>query len=509
MANTNEKIIILEKNESSPRGAGASSDIAYVPGITCGKSEYANVPTLCNTLADLELFFGTDDDGAAVEETINCDGTYTVGEHAFKVGDPDISYLYATELLNAGISVYYEAIVLTEEDKTALTMEKQALAMQNKVLTSKLAALNKEKAAEEAKTDKDTAKITELAAEISIVEAQIEEDSERANQITADLATSNIEYLYAHMAERFSALTDKGAYSIKYITSGGYPTFVDYTVNEAGVLNNEIATAQLAAAAARGDAVAIIDHGNNRDKALGATNPDSIYKAINTFNWGTDGSYGTIFTPWATYSCPKVGTVVFPASFGYLMCLAKAIKTSPNWLAMAGISRGQVPYIQALNTKHVLSNMIAEDYQPRHGADGHNVSVNAITYIRPYGLTMWGNRTLEKIAPNGTTALAALNTRNMVSDIKKVAYNTATALMFEQDGEVLWNRFKAGISPLLDQIRSGYGISKYSIIRNKTKANGNALDRGELSATIRIYPINPIEYFEITVAVADEDVSVS
>lgn len=509
MPNTNEKIIILEKPESSPRGAGASSDIAYVPGITCGKPEYANVPTLCNTLADLQLFFGTDEKGQTVTAKFDGKSEYKFGEHLFNPDDTDISYLYATELLNAGISVYYEAIVLPADEETALATEKTNLTTTIKTLNSNLSTAKEAKTTEEGKTKPDAAVIAELNKKISEYESQIKSSTDRVNEITKILDMSNVEYLYNQLPDRFAALNDKGAYSIKYITSGGYPTFTDYSVNEAGVLENDVAMAQLAAAKARGDAVALIDHGDNKDKALGATNPDSIYKAVNIFNWGTDGSYGAMFTPWATYSCPKVGTVVFPASFGYLMCLAKAVKTSPNWLAMAGITRGQVPYIQSLNTKYVLSNMIAEDYQPRYGADGHNVSMNAITNIRPYGLTLWGNRTLEKIAANGTTALAALNTRNMVSDIKKVAYNTATELMFEQDGEVLWNRFKAGISPLLDQIRSGYGISKYSIIRNKTKANGNALDRGELSATIRIYPINPIEYFEITVAVADEDVSVS
>ena len=96
----------------------------------------------------------------------------------------------------------------------------------------------------------------------------------------------------------------------------------------------------------------------------------------------------------------------------------------------------------------------------------------------------------------------------MVSDIKKLAYSTAKKLMFEQDSDTLWLRFKSGISPLLDQLVSGYGISGYKIIRGTTKYNGQALTRGEMAAVIKIFPIAPIEYFEITVVLADEDVQV-
>ena len=96
----------------------------------------------------------------------------------------------------------------------------------------------------------------------------------------------------------------------------------------------------------------------------------------------------------------------------------------------------------------------------------------------------------------------------MISDIKKLAYSTAKALMFEQDSDTLWLNFKSGVSPLLEQLKSGNGISNYKIIRGTTKDNGKALTRGELAAVIKIFPKYAIEYFEITVVIADEDVSV-
>ena len=198
-----------------------------------------------------------------------------------------------------------------------------------------------------------------------------------------------------------------------------------------------------------------------------------------------------------------------PASFGYLMCLATAIKTSPNWLAMAGVTRGIVPNLKGLRTNKVLSNVIAEDYQPKYGSDKNKIAINAVTNVKPYGLTIWGNRTLKPVHHKGTVAINFLNTRNMISDIKKLAYNTAKSLMFEQDSDTLWLSFKSGVSPLLDQLKSGFGISDYKLIRSDKKYDGRALTRGEMAAIIKIFPLYAIEYFEITVVVSDNDVAIS
>ena len=496
MATTNEKLVILEDNLSQPMGAGASSDIAYIPGVTFLKDEAdkpvnINVPILCNTVDDFKTYFG---DTPAIATTV----AYNYGSHTIKANSEDISYWYAYELLNAGISVYYEPIVADTAElsanKTELTAEKDQLDLKikelKKILTTGTVDVNPNAAKEKEALEKRKA---EIDVELSL--------------ITAEEALSPVEYFYKHLGDALDEITDMGEYSIKYITTGGYPVFTAYSEE----LNNPLAVKLIGTAKKRGDAVAIIDHGDNGDLPLGANSTKSIYNAVSRTNWGEDiCTFGTIFTPWATYSCPGAEKKIsFPASFAYLLCLAKAIKTSPNYLAMAGITRGQVPYIQKLDVKKPLTNFIAEDYQPRYGDATHRVSMNAITEIKPYGLTLWGNRTLEEISDKGTTAMAMLNTRNMVSDIKKVAYSTAKKLMFEQDGIVLWNRFTAGISPLLEQLKLGRGISNYAIIRNKTKYNGRPLDRGELSATIKIYPVAAIEYFEITVAIADEEVSMS
>ena len=359
---------------------------------------------------------------------------------------PDKSYVYAAELLNAGMPVVYMNIGITDDSVSCV-----------KTLYDKL---------------------------------------------FGDEDTDGLIY----------QLEDRNEYSVKYITCGGYPTVFSNN-------NHSYADSLINVAATRGDAVALIDYKLTITDDIFSKDVDSVYKSMETALSGHNyGEYGAAMYPWGLYGCSvslsnteeitnKV--VEMPGSFAYLMCVAKAIKTSPNWLAMAGVTRGIVPNLQGLLTKSVLTNTVAEECQPKFGSEGHSISINCITNIRPYGLTLWGNRTLKPVDKEGPVALNFLNTRNMISDIKKLLYTTAKSLMFEQNSDSLWLRFKSGITPLLNQLKTGNGISDYRIIKGETKYDGNPLQKGEMAATIKIFPIHAIEYFELTVEISDDDVTVS
>ena len=74
--------------------------------------------------------------------------------------------------------------------------------------------------------------------------------------------------IYAELSNCFAKLSDKGEYTVKYITSGAYPTFeLMVSDDPAGV-----ADAMTTMAATRGDAVAIIDHVNNPGRKLSPNN---------------------------------------------------------------------------------------------------------------------------------------------------------------------------------------------------------------------------------------------
>ena len=299
-------------------------------------------------------------------------------------------------------------------------------------------------------------------------------------------------------------LTDKDEYTIKYITTGGYANYDPADTTDA--LN--VAKAMIRIAEMRGDAIALIEGRDTINySSLTYTDAESLYHKLNS-DTDIQSTYAAAFIPWARYSIGDNG-IILPACYAYLSALAKTIKTGPNWLAIAGITRGSVPKIDKLHTAPGtrLSNVIANSYQPLAAETNKKIALNAVTQINPYGLTIWGNRTLQEIK-EGTVAGNFLNTRNMASDIKKVAYRVAKSLMYEQNTDALWIRFKSEVSPYLEQLKAGSGISDYKLIKSNVNLAGKKLSREQFACIIKIFPVAAVESFEIALVMSDADVEV-
>ena len=573
---SNVKITVQERQEINPRGSVASSDIVYIPGLAI--TGPIGVPTLCQTYDEFTSTFGSkpymfvesDINGFAKADrcgvhTENPDRGYVMAAELLNAGlqvmfervdqnvasdaQPIVAVATTDEVdrmaaLENGV-YQYTTCREKESEKFAFKFLLRAsnLAQENGVVTDTVSvgvrmveSLENVAVTLGAITFTKTTGVTVdgnkinlagvhahtldylvFTAEVNVAVTTPEEGKfvkfsvvgvEGENAEAPVVETSKLNYLYEQFATLFDKLEDKGQYSVKYITSGGYPTYF--------VGDETIALKMMNVAALRGDAVAIIDHEYDISRPLNYKDPKSIYYSVNnTFKAQEDATYAAMFTPYGEYSLIRVGgKTILPASFGYLKSLATAIKTSPNWLAMAGVSRGQVPGYTPIDGDPIITNVIAENYQPKQADEAglNMIGINAITNIRPYGQCIWGNRTLAMTPTLGGEPRNFLNTRNMISDIKKLAYTTAKELMFEQNSDTLWLKFKSGVSPLLEQLRSGNGISDYKLIKGTTHygtdGNGAPLGRNELAAVIRIYPMYAVEYFEITVVVTDEDVAV-
>ena len=319
--------------------------------------------------------------------------------------------------------------------------------------------------------------------------------------------TGSVTDLYGQLATLFAStstnLTSKGDFDFKYLTSGGYPVF-EYE-------GNSIVMDMLNICATRGDAVALIDHTDNPGRALNASDTTSVVYALNNTyaNSFTNGAYASMFTPWGiypqtVYTNDTYSTFPLPGSFAYLTSLAQSLQTNYNWAVVAGVSRGLVPGLIELHTNEVLTNAIADAYQNFGvGTSLNGIYVNAITRIKPYGFCIWGNRTLRQNGTLGLQAMSYLNLRNLTCDVKKQIYTACINLLYEQNTATLWTNFKSYLTPLLDQMVSGSGISGYRILRNASDSPT------KISASIRIYPIYAVESFDITVYMTDDDVTVA
>ena len=321
----------------------------------------------------------------------------------------------------------------------------------------------------------------------------------------------NIKNMYNALEGIYSSsdldgLADKGNYSIKYLTSGGYPVY-EYN-------NNAIVAKMIDLAVKRGDCVAFIDHTDHSDRDDNIDHRGSVYATVvDDQIFKANGDFATMFTPWASYNrvtvdrddegdIIKSSSVRMPASYAYFTALGDSIRTNANWLAIAGSARGVVPNLSSNGMTTNIPNGAADKMQPRDG-----VAVNAITNIKPYGYTIWGNRTLKNNGEKGNlTATSFLNIRNLISDVKKTTYRVARQLTFEQNNEILWINFKSLIAPTLDRMLSGYGISGYKIVRDT--AHEKASEKATVCAKIILYPVYAVEDFYITVVLKDDEVSV-
>lgn len=288
----------------------------------------------------------------------------------------------------------------------------------------------------------------------------------------------------------------------------------------------------------RGDCLALIDHFEVDDRPL--TGSGSVWDAINAdeADGGLSGysflSFGAMFTPYANYSLQKhimyevevegkkekksVGTHYFPASFAYMCCLANQLGgILPSYEAIAGVARGSVRNIvfnsktnsYEVCTKDVITNYIANHYNSMPNPPIRDVekpiSINAITQINPYGMVIWGTRTLmEKDPVDGVKAVGILNIRNMVSDIKKQMYQSARRYMYAANNDALWINFRSSVVGLLNQLIQGYGIKSYSLKKDMAKST-----KSSLYVLCSIQPVYPVEHFDITIEITDEDIEVN
>ena len=296
----------------------------------------------------------------------------------------------------------------------------------------------------------------------------------------------------------YARFLDKGEYVLKFLTSGAYPVF-EYN-------DNAIVTNMLTKAADRGDAIALFDHTPKNDRVLAATNSTSVYArvksycAVNRVNTLSESiyTYGAMYTPYGIYDNSVIDYAVeLPGSFGYLISLAVSVQNNANWYAVAGVTRGVVTNLISLSQN--VTNAIADSYTPRD-----DISINPITNIRPYGLTIWGNRTLKNNAKAGDlTATSFMNVRQLVCDVKRTVFVAGKRLTFEQNNDILWINFKALIVPTLEQMLQGNGLTGYQLLKQKTTA------KATLKAKIVLQVVEAVEDFDITISLTDSESTIS
>ena len=281
-------------------------------------------------------------------------------------------------------------------------------------------------------------------------------------------------------------LLDKNEYNIKFLTSGTKGTII---IDGESVDIDAFKTL-LDVAASRRDCTVIADVDAGSLDVLG------VYNKINVTSTFTDVTmdnlrWAALYYTQGAYT-NNVADIAKLGDLAFLQGYGKQYKIGKQWESIAGVARGTVSIPDdAVVSKYVVDTNI----QTTSG-----ISFNAVCDVRPYGPTIWGDRTLFK--NSGLKASSFFSIMNMVTDISKRCYAASIENTFESNSDVTWTNYKSRISTLLDEMVGAYKVAAYSIKRVPTDA------RATIACKIHIIPIEPVEDFDITVILENADATI-
>jgi hypothetical protein len=81
--------------------------------------------------------------------------------------------------------------------------------------------------------------------------------------------------------------------------------------------------------------------------------------------------------------------------------------------------------------------------------------------------------------------------------LKKRIGAVARTILFDNNVNATWNRFKAGANPILSDAKSRFGLADYKLVLDETTTTPDLIDRNIMYAQVYIKPAYAIEFIAI------------
>ena len=287
------------------------------------------------------------------------------------------------------------------------------------------------------------------------------------------------------------------------------PELVEMNVLMApGLTNDSLTTHAIRTCEARGDAMALIDLENvyipqheayyaSKASRIGTT-PIQAARALKARQ--IDSSYGATFYPWVQTRDENSGRALWiPPSVAMLGVLGTSEKSTYLWFAPAGFNRGGLTDGAAgIPITGVTERLISRDRDTLYES-----SINPIASFPSSGIVVFGQKTLQERA----SALDRINVRRLVIYLKKQISILSNQILFEQNVQATWNRFKALIEPFLANVQSRFGITEYKLILDSSTTTPDLIDQNIMYAKIMVKPARAIEYIAIDFVISSTGAS--
>jgi phage tail sheath protein FI len=238
-------------------------------------------------------------------------------------------------------------------------------------------------------------------------------------------------------------------------------------------------------------------YNSNKKDRIGTTPTQA---ANNLRDRRLDSSYGCTFYPWVQTRDRSSGQLLWiPPSVAMMGVLASSQAKSDVWFAPAGFNRGGLSDGAAgIPVTGITERLTSKDRDTLYES-----RINPIASFPSSGIVVFGQKTLQE----RQSALDRINVRRLVIYMKKQISILSTQVLFEQNVQATWNRFKSLIEPFLANVKVQFGITDYRLILDESTTTPDLIDQNILYAKIMIKPARAIEYIAIDFVIASTGAS--
>jgi len=211
-----------------------------------------------------------------------------------------------------------------------------------------------------------------------------------------------------------------------------------------------------------------------------------------------NSSYGALYWGWLQiYDQFNNIYVWVPPSGSIAGVFSYTATVAEQWYAPAGLNRG------------VITLALDVEYSPSQGERdllyGSGNAVNPIVNFPKFGITVWGQRTLQR----EQTALDRVNVRMLLIYIKKNLIQLLKQYIFEPNDVTLWAQVVATINPFLSDIMARRGLTGFNVICDASNNTPERIDENELWVSVFLKPTRAVEFIVLNLVIMQTGASFS
>jgi len=133
----------------------------------------------------------------------------------------------------------------------------------------------------------------------------------------------------------------------------------------------------------------------------------------------------------------------------------------------------------------------------------YEANINPIAKFPAEGIVIFGQKTLQQTR----SALDRINVRRLLIFLKREISFIASRLLFTPNTQDTWNRFLLQATPVLDSVKSQFGIEDFKLILDETTTTPDLIDRNIIYSKLIVKPTRAAEFFAIDFVITNSGAS--